>query len=95
MDLTELQPAAGMACALMSGAAFMMLATWWAMPVSTTHAIVGAVLGMTLVGTGVSCVRWGYPGLLTIVASWFWSPLAAGAASSLCLLAIKRFVLQV
>ena len=84
-----------MMCALVSGAAFMLLATFFAMPVSTTHAIVGAVLGMTLVGAGGTCVRWGYPGLLTIVASWFWSPVAAGLLSSLCLLATKQFVLQV
>ena len=84
-----------MACALISGAAFLLLATYWAMPVSTTHVIVGAVMGMSLVGSGATCVRWGYPGLLTIVASWFWSPLAAGLASSLCLLGAQRFVLRV
>lgn len=84
-----------MACALVSGACFMLLATYWALPVSTTHAIVGAVLGMSVVGAGLTCVRWGYPGLLSIVASWFWSPLAAGAASSICLFATKRYVLQV
>ncbi|KAK9792695.1 hypothetical protein WJX73_003429 [Symbiochloris irregularis] len=84
----------GMTCALVAGAAFLLLATWFAMPVSTTHAIVGAVLGMSLVGAGAACVRWGYPGLLAIIASWIWSPLAAGLASGLCMLAIKHLVLQ-
>lgn len=72
----------------------MLVATWAAMPVSTTHAIVGAVLGMTLVGAGATCVKWGYPGLLAIVASWFISPLFAGVLSGAMLVAIKRFVLE-
>ncbi|KAK9909250.1 hypothetical protein WJX75_009502 [Coccomyxa subellipsoidea] len=85
----------GMACALASGAFFMLVATWAAMPVSTTHAIVGAVLGMTVVGAGATCVKWGYPGLVAIVASWFVSPVFAGLLSGAILVAIKRFVLEV
>ena len=72
----------------------MLVATWAAMPVSTTHAIVGAVLGMTVVGAGATCVKWGYPGLLAIVASWFVSPVFAGLLSGAILVAIKRFVLE-
>ena len=85
----------GMACALLSGALFLLLATFFAMPVSTTHAIVGAVLGMTVVGAGTTCVHWGYPGLLTIVASWFASPLLAGVLSAAMHLAIQRGVFKV
>ena len=84
-----------MACALLSGALFMLLATFFAMPVSTTHAIVGAVLGMTVAGAGTACVQWGYPGLLTIVASWFISPLLAGVLSAAMHLAIQRGVFKV
>ncbi len=72
----------------------MLVATWAAVPVSTTHAIVGAVLGMTMVGAGISCVKWGYPGLLAIVASWFVSPVFAGALSAIMLVAIKRCILE-
>lgn len=53
---------AGMACALVSGALFLLVATCCGMPVSTTHAIAGAVLGMTAAGAGFACIRWGYPG---------------------------------
>jgi sodium-dependent phosphate transporter len=84
-----------MACALTAGALFMLVATWAAVPVSTTHAIVGAVLGMTVLGAGAGCVKWGYPGLVAIVASWFISPLFAGLLSGALLLAIKYFVLEV
>lgn len=73
----------------------MLLATFYAMPVSTTHAIVGAVLGMTVAGAGTACVRWGYPGLLTIVASWFASPVLAGLLSAAMHLAIQKGVFKV
>lgn len=73
----------------------MLLATLFAMPVSTTHAVVGAVLGMTVAGAGGACVRWGYPGLLTIVASWFASPLLAGLLSAAMHLAIQKGVFKV
>ncbi len=86
---------AGMACALLSGMLFMLSATFFGMPVSTTHAIVGAVLGMTVVGAGTACVSWGYPGLLTIVASWFVSPLLAGILSAGMHLVIQMVVFKV
>lgn len=73
----------------------MLSATFFGMPVSTTHAIVGAVLGMTIVGAGTACVKWGYPGLLTIVASWFVSPLLAGVLSASMHLAIQTVVFKV
>lgn len=73
----------------------MLSATFFGMPVSTTHAIVGAVLGMTIVGAGAACVNWGYPGLLTIVASWFVSPLLAGALSAAMHIAIQTVVFKV
>ena len=56
---------------------------------------VGAVLGMTAVGAGAGCVRWGYPGLLAIVASWFASPILAGLMSAVMLVCIKKAVLEV
>ncbi len=73
----------------------MLLATFFGMPVSTTHAIVGAVLGMTVVGAGTACISWGYPGLLTIVTSWFVSPLLAGILSAAMHLVIQMVVFKV
>ena len=73
----------------------MLSATSFALTVSTPHAIVGAVLGMTVVGAGSHCVHWGYPGLLTIVASWFVSPLLAGMLSAAIHLVIQKTVFKV
>lgn len=50
---------------------------------------------MTLVGAGVSCVHWGYDGLLSIVASWFISPVFSGIISAILFYATKKLVLQV
>lgn len=64
------------------------------MPVSTTHAVVGGVLGMTVAGAGPSCVLWLYPGLLQIVASWVISPILAGLISGILDILIRRVVLD-
>jgi phosphate/sulfate permease len=48
----------GMFCAILSAGAFLLLVTFTALPVSTTHAIVGAVVGMTAVGVGWDCLEW-------------------------------------
>ena len=85
--------ALGMACALAAGGLFLLLATLKGLPVSTTHTIVGGVLGITVLGTSGGCVLWGWPGLLKIVASWFVSPAASGLASCLVLWGIQRCIL--
>ena len=66
----------GMTAALLATAVFLILSSLTAMPVSTTHAIVGAVVGMTAVATSVNCLQWSP--LARIVASWLLSPLLAG-----------------
>jgi hypothetical protein len=60
----------GMLCAMVAGSIFLLGATHKAMPVSTTHAVVGAVLGMSLLSVGPQCVLWGWDGLIPIVLSW-------------------------
>lgn len=69
--------AMGMICALLAAALWVHLASWWGMPVSTTHSIVGAVAGVGIVAVGWSAVEWGK--MTSIVASWIISPLAGGA----------------
>jgi len=69
-----------MFAALIGGASFLGLATFTAMPVSTTHAIVGGVVGATIACTGFGCLNWSFDGGLGgIVASWVISPLLSGA----------------
>ncbi len=67
--------AVGMGCALLGASIWLHSATWFGLPVSTTHSIVGAVAGFGVVAAGgLSTVQWGTMG--QIVASWFVSPVA-------------------
>ena len=69
----------GMLGALIGATFFLLLATFVKLPVSTTHAIVGGVVGMTLVGTSADCLNWAWSGgLSAIIASWVISPLLSG-----------------
>jgi PiT family inorganic phosphate transporter len=71
--ITELKPFQGF-CAESAGAVTLFTATWLGIPVSTTHTITGAIVG---VGTAkrMSAVRWGLAG--TIVWAWIFTIPAA------------------
>ena len=66
----------GMLAALAAAATMLLGATRLGMPVSTTHAIVGAIVGFGAVGIGTDIVNW--PKVGQIVLSWLTSPLLAG-----------------
>lgn len=66
----------GMACSLLAASVWLHLASWWGMPVSTTHSIVGAVAGFGLTVAGLPAVNWHK--MAQIIASWVVSPLAGG-----------------
>jgi len=62
----------GMFAALISGGLWVNLATYFGLPVSTTHAIVGAVVGFGMISVGAGAVNWGK--IITIAMSWVISP---------------------
>ncbi|MFH1351808.1 MAG: inorganic phosphate transporter, partial [Pseudomonadota bacterium] len=66
----------GMFAALFAAGVWVNLATYLGLPVSTTHAIVGAVVGFGVLSVGAGAVSWGK--IITIAISWIISP-AAGA----------------
>lgn len=66
----------GMFAALIAASLWVHLATFFGLPVSTTHAIVGAVVGFGILSVGAGAVSWGK--IITITVSWIVSP-AAGA----------------
>jgi solute carrier family 20 (sodium-dependent phosphate transporter) len=68
----------GMLASLIAGACFLLIATATSLPVSTTHAIVGAIVGMTISNVGSSCVNWSFGGVGGIFASWIISPVLSG-----------------
>ena len=94
--------AVGMLAALIGACVFLLLATFGKMPVSTTHAIVGGVVGMTMVGTAsgsplprpTMCLDLGMAGLGGIVASWVISPLLAGAIAGVVVVLTDRLCVR-
>jgi PiT family inorganic phosphate transporter len=82
----------GMLGSLASAATLLLLATRRGLPVSTTHAIVGAIVGFGVVGVGFDAVVWRKVG--QIVASWFTSPLMGGVLAFVIFHVIRRLILD-
>ncbi len=82
----------GMLAALASAGTLLLVATRFGLPVSTTHAIVGAIVGFGSVGLGVDAVAWGK--VSQIVASWVTSPLIGGVLAYLIFGLIRSRVLD-
>ena len=69
-----------------------LVASSMGLPVSTTHSIVGAIVGFAAVGIGVEAVKWSKVG--TIVMSWVISPLTAGIIAYLIFGSVQRLILR-
>lgn len=77
-----------MMAALLAAALWLNLATFFKAPVSTTHSIVGGVMGAGIAAAGFSIVSWGTMG--QIVASWIISPVLGGIIAAIFLFSIKK-----
>ena len=82
----------GMLSALIAAAIWLTIASWMGWPVSTTHSIIGSIVGFAIVGIGVDAVNW--PKIVTIVLSWIVSPLVGGAIAFLLMRSIQKFILD-
>ena len=69
----------GMLASLLAAGAWLQIASRFGWPVSTTHSIVGAIIGFGIVYGGLSAIHWNKAG--TIAASWVVSPLMSGIIS--------------
>ncbi len=83
--------AVGMTCCLLAAALWLNLATYAGWPVSTSHSIVGAVVGFGVTAGGMDAVDWGTVG--SIAASWIISPLMGGLLGYSLFMFIKRTIL--
>ena len=82
----------GMLSALIAAAIWLTVASWLGWPVSTTHSIIGAIVGFAIVGIGVEAVNWHKIG--TIVLSWLVSPIVGGALSFFLMISIQKLILD-
>ena len=82
----------GMLASLLAAGTWLLIASRKGWPVSTTHSIVGAIVGFAAVGIGVEAVKWSKVG--TIVMSWVISPLTAGIIAYLIFVSVQRLILR-
>ncbi|MGK0499630.1 MAG: PiT family inorganic phosphate transporter [Oceanicoccus sp.] len=82
----------GMMAALLAAGTWLLIASMKGWPVSTTHSIVGALVGFAAVGIGVDAVNWGK--VSTIVASWVVSPVLAGTISYGLFMSVQKLILN-
>jgi inorganic phosphate transporter, PiT family len=82
----------GMLSALLAAGIWLLVASYKGWPVSTTHSIVGAIVGFAAVGLGMDAVKWGKVG--TIVMSWVASPLTAGLIAYLIFRSVQWLILE-
>jgi len=95
LDVSQLDPdlvVFGMLGALASAATLLLGATRIGLPISTTHSIVGAIVGFGSVGLGIEAVNWAK--VVEIAASWVTSPLLGGVVAFLVFNLVRMLILD-
>src|SRR5690606_8951022 len=82
----------GMLSALLAAGTWLLIASILGWPVSTTHSIIGAIVGFAAVGISVDAVAWGK--VWSIVASWVVSPLLAGTIAFWIFRSVQHLILN-
>jgi PiT family inorganic phosphate transporter len=82
----------GMLAALLAAGVWLMVASYYGWPVSTTHTIVGSLIGFGVVGVGLDAVDW--PQVAGIVASWIVSPMLGATFAFGLTLSVRRLILD-
>ena len=83
----------GMLASLLAAGAWLQIASYFGWPVSTTHSIVGAIVGFGIIAGGAAGVDWRQIG--TIVMSWAISPLLSGTIAFVVFSAIRHSMINV
>jgi len=95
----------GMMCTLLVGTIWLAITTKYGWNVSSTHSIIGGIIGFALVNSGKEGVLWlkedtsgksfpPYKGIVPIVLSWFISPILTGLSSSAIFMTMRHLVLR-
>ncbi len=82
--------AIGMLAALLAAALWLQVATYFGYPISTTHSIVGAILGFAIVVLPSSTIQWGK--VAKVVASWIVSPIVGALLGWIIFMVLKTLI---
>ncbi|MGE4533312.1 inorganic phosphate transporter [Halomonas sp.] len=82
----------GMLAALLAAATWLLIASMKGWPVSTTHSIVGAIVGFSVAGLGAASVDWG--SVMTIAASWVVSPVLSGTIAFTLFKSVQHLIFE-
>ncbi len=82
----------GMLASLLAAGVWLMIASNLGWPVSTTHSIVGAIVGFGAVGVGVDAVAWGKVGKIAM--SWVVSPILAGSIAFVLFRSLQNLIID-
>ncbi len=82
----------GMLASLLAAGGWLLIASSFGWPVSTTHSIVGAIVGFGAVGVGVDAVAWDK--VINIVISWIASPVLAGVISFILFRSLQNLIID-
>jgi sodium-dependent phosphate transporter len=97
IELFESDPSVlmlAMVCAITGSATYLTIATRFTMPVSTTHSIMGGVIGVGIAASGPQGVNWSFKGVSSVFAAWGIAPGISGAFGAIIFLATKYGVMR-
>ncbi|SFR58985.1 inorganic phosphate transporter, PiT family [Pseudidiomarina maritima] len=80
----------GMIGSLLAAGTWLLIASWAGWPVSTTHSIIGAIVGFSAVGIGVESVNWS--SVVGIIGSWVITPMIAGIIAYFVFLSAQKLI---
>jgi sodium-dependent phosphate transporter len=87
----------GMVCAICASSIYLTMATKLGMPVSTTHSIMGGVIGMGIAAVGADGISWWggtlNSGVVQVFLAWFFAPVLSGCFGAIIFLITKYGVM--
>lgn len=84
----------GMVCAIVGSATYLTIATRFTMPVSTTHSIMGGVIGVGIASAGPKGVNWSFKGVSSVFAAWGIAPGISAGFGAIIFLITKYGVMR-
>ncbi len=82
----------GMVCVLLAGGVWLQIATFRGLPVSSSHAVVGAIAGIGAEAIGFEAIDWSSISKITF--AWIITPVVSGIISALLYSLVKRWILE-